>query len=383
MTRSQVLCVAFLLLAGAGRSAQDVPFLSLPPGYVAGKVPLGTSNYATALAPDPADENYVYVAGMFGGRARIVRLDLWNAQRTTVFTCPTSVTVSGFAVYNAGGTYAILVSDNQHDRLWELRDSSPMDGVFDAWYEFIRPILTNPGGDWTGSAVLILTTGSTRLHLPAKTALFQSEDGGTTQGEVLAVTGFDTRCVPPEKCLPSFQPPNGAYFSGFNYGGGIVLDSQGRLLVASSFYPATGKVWICEDLNQNGVIGAGESNILVARASNTTESAGLSALAIDSADRCYVSVGWGFGATVRTQIQRFKIPANPLRTTATVTTFATLRSPYVSAAVFNSPVRLFEPFVSNGAILVIVANDSFYGNLDYLLTVRPSGKTGVRAWRLY
>jgi len=375
MTRSIGVAVVFLALAAVSWAAQDVSFLSLPPGYVAGTVSLGTNNHAVALAPDPDDDNFIYVAGTFSAALRIVRLNLATAARTVVFNCPTTVTVAGFAVLN--GT-TIFVSDNwPHHRLFILRDNNPQNGRFNdpgECRQLIQPILTNPGG-WTGTAVLALRSGSTRLHLPPNTVLFQSEDDGTTLGEVLAVTNPTTS--------PAFQPPNAAYFSGFNYGGGLALDSKGRLVVASSFVPDTGKVWVCEDVNQNGVVGAGESNILVGRASKTTESAGLSALAIDSADRCYVSVGWGFGSTAHTDVQQFKMPADPLHTTMTATTFASLNSPYVSAAIFNSPTRSFDPFVVGAGTMVLAASDPSYGNLDYLLTVRPKSPTGARRWRLY
>jgi hypothetical protein len=257
-----------------------------------------------------------------------------------------------------------------------LRDNNPRDGDFNdpgECRELIRPILTNPGGDWTGSAVLALRSGSTRLHLPPNTVLFQSEDGGTTQAEVLAVTNPTTS--------PAFQPPNGAFFSGFNYGGGLALDSKGRLLVASSFVPDTGKVWVCEDLNQNGVIGPGEWNILFARASETTHSAGLTALVVDSADRGYISIGWADAA--HSDIQTFQIPLDPLHQKASLATFATLNSPYVSAAIFNSPTRSFDPFALSGATMVLLALDPFYGDINYLLTLRPSGPTGVARWRSY
>jgi len=375
MTRSIALCLAVFWIAAAARTAQDVSFLYLPPGYVAGKVPLGTGNYATALAADPDNDNFIYAAGMFAGANRIVHLDLRNGHRTSVFTCPTSVTVSGFAVLASD---TLFVSDADHDRLYVLRDDHPKDGDFDdpeEVRELIKPILTNPGGDWTGTAVMIVRSRSNRLHLPAGTVLFQSEDGGMTQSEVLAVMNTWTG--------PSYQPPGKAFFSGFNYGGGLAMDSVGRLLVASSFYPNTGKVWICDDLNGDAFIGAGEANILVRRASSTTETAGLSALAIDAADRCYVAVGWGFGSTAQTDIQTFSIPDDPLHRTAPVTTFASLGSPYVSATVFNSTSRSFAPGTANGAVMVLVACDPMWGNLDYLLTLRPAGPTGVRQWRLY
>jgi hypothetical protein len=374
MTRSIGVAVVFLALAAVSWAAQGVSFLSLPPGYVAGTVSLGTNNHAVALAPDPDDDNFIYVAGSFPTTRTIVRINLSTAARTTVFTCPTTVTIAGFAVLNAT---TIFVSDNwPHHRLFILRDNNPQNGRFNdpgECRELIRPILTNPGGDWTGSAVLALRSGSTRLRLPPNTVLFQSEDDGTTQAEVLAVINPTTN--------PAFQPPNAAYFSGFNYGGGLALDSKGRLVVASSFVPDTGKVWVCEDLNQNGVIGPGESNALFARASETTHPAGLSALAIDSADRGYVSIGWTDAA--HSDIQTFRIPLDPLHQKASLATFATLNSPYVSAMIFSSPTRSFDPFVVGTGTMVLAASDPSYGNLDYLLTVRPKSPTGARRWRLY
>jgi hypothetical protein len=375
MTRSVAVCVVLLLLAAPAGATQPVSFINYPPGYAAGIVPLGPGNFAVALAADPQNENFLYAAGNFSGVNRIVHLDLRSGARTSVFTCPTTVTVAGFAVLDA---HAIFISDNMHDRLYVLRDNNPRDGDFDdpgEARELITPILTNPGGDWTGSAVAIVRSASNRLHLPAGTVLFQSEDGGTTHGEVLAVVNPLTH--------PAYQPPANAFVSGFNYGGGLAFDSAGRLLVASSFYPSSGKVWICDDLNGNAFIGPGEANILVPRASATTQSVGLSALAVDAINRGYLAVGWGFGTTARSNIESFVVPADPLRGTARVATFASVNSPYVSALVLNSTTRLFAPWASNGATMVILASDPMYGNLDYLLTLKPLALAAVRRWRMY
>ncbi|KPL12078.1 hypothetical protein AMJ85_02095 [candidate division BRC1 bacterium SM23_51] len=375
MNRPAALCIAFLSLAVLAAHGQDVSFSSLPPGYVSGEVPLGTNNSASALAQDPDDDNFIYVAGMFGGEKGIIHLDLRDGAQTRVFACPTTVSVNGFAVLRAD---VIFISDNANDRLYVLRDDSPHDGDFDDPGEIralIEPILTHPTLGWTGVAVTIVRTAENRLGLPSDTVLFQSEDGGTTQSEVLAVITPLTS--------PTFQPPGGAFFSGFNYGGGLAIDSKGRLLVASSFYPETGKVWICDDVSGDGVIGESESNILLTRASATTEAAGLSALAIDAADNCYVCVGMGYGPTARSDIQTFAVPWDPLHTTATVRTFGALNSPYVTAMIFNTPSRFFAPYHPDGAILVLLASGPMWDNLDYLLTVQPAGPSGVRQWQLY
>jgi len=375
MIRSLAVCVVLLWLAAQAGAAQPVSFVKCPPGYVSGVVPLGPGNFAVALAADPQDENFVYAAGNFSGANRIVRLDLRSGARTSVFTCPTSVTIAGFAVLDA---HAIFVSDNLHDRLYVLRDNNPQDGDFDdpgEARELITPILTNPGGDWTGTAVAIVRSAPNRLHLPAGAVLFQSEDGGTTRGEVLAVVNPLTG--------PAYQPAGDAFVSGFNYGGGLAFDSAGRLLVASSFYPDSGKVWVCDDLSGNAFIGPSEANLLVPRASATTQTAGLSALAVDAADLAYVAVGWGFGASARSNVESFPVPANPLQGTARVTTFASLNSPYVSAIVFNSTTRFFSPGTANGATMVVLASDPMYGNLDYLLTLKPAFPLAARHWRMY
>jgi len=369
-----LVCFVFLLLPLSPK-AQEVSFTPRPLGYIAGKVHLGAGNYASALAADPEDDNHVYVAGMFEGVEKIVRLDLRDGAKTSVFAAPTTVSVNGFAV---ASRHLIFVSDNVNDHLLALVDDNPQDGDFNdpgEIRELLEPILTHPTWGWTGTRVCVVPDGPNRLGLPTGSVLFQSEDGETTQGEVLAVVNPLTS--------PSYQPPGGAYFSGFDYGGGIAIDSQGRLLVASSFYPDTGKVWICEDVSGDGTIGEGESNIIVERASDTTEWAGLSSLVLDADDRCYISVGWGFGSTANTEIRSFALPEDPLNTTATVATFATLNTPYVSAMVLTSREKTFKPYSPDGATLVIAAYDQFYGTLDYLLTLKPFGSLGVRRWTLY
>ncbi|MCX8037960.1 MAG: hypothetical protein N3D11_13100 [Candidatus Sumerlaeia bacterium] len=384
MARSHVLqglslrsfCVLLCFIPVAKGMALDISFTTHPPGYVAGRLPLGTGNSAHALARDPENENYIYAAGLFDGVARIVRINLWTAARTTVFVLPTSITVSGFAVLHSR---ALFISDAWHDKIFRLHDKNPPDGDFNdpgEVSELIQPIYRNPGGDWTGTTVFIIPSDNSRLTLKAGTVLFQSEDGGTTQGEVLAVANALT--------TPTYVPPYRRYFWGFNYGGGLGLDAQGRLLVASSFWPDTGKVWICEDLDGNREIGPGESNILVPRVHPTTEWAGLSALAVDSSGRVYSSVGWGFGNSAQTDIRTFTVPANPLQTTATVSTFATLNSPYLSAVIFNSTTRSFAPGAVNGAFMILLGFDPFYGDVDYLLTLRPDGPSlAVRRWSQY
>lgn len=375
MNRSVAVFVALLSLPAVSPRAQSVRFQEVPDGYQAGTVPLGSGNSASALAPDPSNENYLYVSGVFDGASRIVRLNLTDGNRTVVFNCPTSVTVSGLAVSSGDVLY---VSDNANDHLYVLQDYNPQDGDFDdpdELRELIEPILTHPTYGWTGSSILVVPPGSNRLGLAPGTVLFQSEDGETTQGEVLAVIDPLTS--------PTYQPAGGAYFSGFNFGGGLVTDSQGRLLVASSFYPESGKIWICEDLSGDAIIGDGESHVLVPRVSFTTDSVGLSALTIDENDQCYVCVGGGFAGSARTEIRRFDVAQDPLPTTATVTTFATLNSPYVSAAVFNTKTKSFRPFTLDGATVIIAASDPFFGNPDYLLTLRAQGSSGVRQWTLY
>jgi len=375
MNRSAAVFVVYFLFLVARAPAQDVHFLSVPRGYLDGKVSLGPGNSALALTPDPEDPNFVYAAGFFDGAPRIVRLNLTNEARTVVFNAPTTVAVNGLA---APAADLIYISDNWNDHLYVLQDHNPKDGDFDdpgELRELIEPILTHPTWGWTGSACLVVPSGANHLGLPAGTVLFQSEDGETTQGEVLAVVDPVTS--------PTFQPPGGAYFSGFNYGGGLAIDSQGRLLVASSFFPDPGKVWICEDTSGDGVIGDGESNVLVPQAVSTSDSVGLSGLTIDNADRGYVCVGKGFAGSALTEIRRFSIPADPLHSTTETVTFATLNSPYVSSLILNATAKSFEPNSLDGATMVISASDPFWGNPDYLLTLRAYGSLGVKQWMHY
>lgn len=356
--------------------AQSVSFLEVPEGYRASTLSLGVGNAAGALVEDPVDENFVYVAGMFDGATRIVHVDLRDGQWTAVYDAAATVSIGGFAVLAPD---VMFISDNMNDQLLILEDNNPQDGDFNDPGEvrdLIAPILTHPTFGWTGNAVRIVRSGNNQLGLPANTVLFQSEDGNTTEGEVLAVVDPTTS--------PSYQPDGGAFFSGFDYGGGLVIDSYGRLILASSSYPDTGKIWVCEDTSGDGVIDDGESSAALSRVSDTTEQAGLSTLAIDRSDRCYTTVGWGgFGAPAESEIRMFSVPENNPTSTSEATVFARLDSPFINAIVFSTLSRTFDPSANDGAMMVISATDGFYGNLDYLLIVRPFRQTGVKRWDLY
>jgi hypothetical protein len=372
---SVLLCVVVLVVGAASVvPAAGLRFIDPPNGYEIGFVNLGPGNSVTTLAVDPAGERHVYAAGMFGGRERIVRINLETSSRTMVFDCPSTVSVAGFAVLTSATIY---VSDNYHDHLLVLRDFNPRDGDFNDPGEardLIAPILTDPTFGWTGSAVQIVRAAPNRLGLSAGTVLFQSEDGGTTLGEVLAVKDPLTS--------PAYQPAGAAFFTGADYGGGIAIDAFGRLAVASSSYPELGRVWVCEDRSGNGAIEPGEARLL-ALDGVTSGASGLSTLAVDGVNRAYVTTALPTGGAPLSEIMAFYLPADPgASPRVEVARFGTLDSPYVSSIILTS-AKPFWPRARNGATMIIAGYVGFWEPSDRLVTVKPLPSLGVRKWNLY
>jgi len=381
MARSTVVAVLVFVLSAPSvlsppqSSAAELQFLQPPTGYSVGKVSLGEGNIAFALAPDPADARFIYAAGLFDFESRIVRLGLRTSSQTVVCNCPSTVSVGGFAVYT---TDTMFVSDSWNHQLLVLRDRNA-DGDFDDAGEIerlIEPILTDLPSGWTGNAVAIVWSAANRLGLPAGTVLFQSEDGGTTGGEVLAVVDPLTS--------PVYQPAGGAFFAGFNYGGGIAVDARGRLVVGSSFYPDPGKVWFGEDLSGDGAIGPDESSILVDDLAAGGTGKGLSGLAVGADNRAFACVNDTVSSQPVVRIQTLRIPWNFHRGLSPVETFGILNAGYVSSIIFNG-AKSFAPAAIDGATMVIAASGPppNYENYDYLLTLTPNGPLRVRQWQQY
>jgi hypothetical protein len=375
MSRSRLLwIVPWFAVVVSVVPAAELRFVSPPPGYDVGTVDLGAGNSAGALAVDRACERHVYAAGFFDGGEKIVRLDLETSTRTVILDCPASVSVAGFAVLTSA---TLFVSDNIHGRLLILRDHNPRDGDFNDPSEvndLIAPILVHPTFGWTGSSVQIVRSTPNRLGLPAGTVLFQSEDGGTTLGEVLAVVDPLT--------TPTYRPAGGAFFAGLDYGGGMVVDSMGRLAVASSSYPQLGTIWVCDDRSGNGAIEPSEG-LALNLDGVTSGSKGLSALALDRSGRAYVCTTLPSVGPARSALLAFYLPDDPSSATRTaVTQLGLLDSSYVSAVVLTSS-RPFWPGARDGATMVIAGYAGFWEPSDRLVTVRPAPSTGVGTWNLY
>lgn len=348
--------------------SQVLSFTSIPSGYTGDSIPLPRT-FAGALAADPNDDLTIYASiGSFLD-AELVRIDLASGAVTTVADGPFG-NLAGIAVLSA--TQLALVDNasapgGPPDRTILLAQDLNADRDFNdpgEIGELIEPILTGFFG-WSGAQARVVPTGNAS-GIPSGSVLIQTADGGG-EGDLLVVAD--------PLGTPDFRPTGGAFFTGFDFNGGLDFDSAGNLLVGAAnvidptFFVIVGNVLALEDVDQDESIGAGESNQVV---SGEQLPNGIFDLIIDAEDDVFVTSGG--------EVLTFPAPAAPLLETATPSLFVGTNSFFLTGLMINSKLRQFEPSSgSNGATLVI---GSGFGELN-LLSLRPEITASVENWELY
>jgi hypothetical protein len=303
-------------------AADQINFSSVPAGYTSGSIEVGAP-FAGALAASPSDPTKLYVAVGSYGNEQIVLLDTVAQTTTTVATGFSSI--GGIAVF-ANGDLAITENAGS-DTILRAQDANADGDFLDPGEvtQLIAPILAD-GGDFTGAQVVIAPP-SNAAAIPAGSLVVQTADGQTSS-ELLVVEN--------PLSAPAYRPSGGAFFSGFQFNGGMAFDTAGHVIMGESLFDfstftSSGRIYALVNLNSNEMIEPGESHILVDQSSLA---AGLSDLSVSAENDVYFTESSG-------SIRKFALPANLLSGTATPTTFATTNASYLSCCRFDEPTRTF------------------------------------------
>ena len=140
------LCLTLVLMSPSRQSAAGTLVIhSVPAGYTTGSIELGT-DYAGALAQDPADPNRLYATTGFFGAQSIIAVDIAGGTTATVATGFGSI--GGLAVFSNGD---LAITENfTSDTIFRAHDND-LDGKFlsaGEVTELIAPILAD--GNFSG-----------------------------------------------------------------------------------------------------------------------------------------------------------------------------------------------------------------------------------------
>lgn len=365
-SRSMILtALAASSLLASNAFSQTIGFTTVPGGFNASSIAL-PEGFAGGLGADPTDDRIVYASvGAFTDN-KLAKVDLESASSRIVAQGPFG-SIGGIAVLSA--TEMVLVDNSNaaggppDDTILIARDTNG-DGDFDdagEIEELIAPILTP--GNWTGVQARTVPPGDPS-GIPSGSVVIQTADGGG---------GSELLVVADPLVAPAYRPAASAYFSGFDFNGGFDFDSQGRLLMGTATGSFVGNVIALVNTNLDENIDPGEFHTIV---SGGGLPFGKSDLAIDAEDEVYCTSG-GF-------IDSFPIPADPLTGSATPANFAVTDSGFLSAILFNSKTRPFEPGVgAAGASLIASGFTGGFEQATNLLVLTPSQSLEVGEWNLY
>ncbi|NUP91316.1 MAG: hypothetical protein HUU36_00525 [Candidatus Omnitrophica bacterium] len=355
-----ILLVSVALSSGS--IGQSLEFIQVPDGFIPGSIQL-PGNFGGGIGVDPNNPDRVFVSTGSYLNNQLARIDLKTKSLDIVAEGPFG-NVAGIAVISA--TQLILIDNasapgGPPDKTILLASDLNLDGDYNdpsEIEELIPPILTGFFG-WSGAQAHVVPPGNPG-GLQSGSVLVQTADG-FGEGELLQIRN--------PLGLPAFFPPGAAFFSGLDYNGGFAFDQSGHLLVGSATvvdptsFLIAGRVYGVLDVNRDGVIGDGESNIVVDTGQLPS---GGSDLTIDGEDDVFLASGGS--------IYTFPAPADPLAEQANVAEFARTNSFFLSAAAINTRVRPFEPDSgTNGASLIIGGG---FGEKN-LLTLTPAGSADL------
>ncbi len=315
--RSLKLRAAALLATAAlplSYAQAQLTVLAPPPGYLVSSLELGQP-FGGSLAFHPADPDRFYASiGAFGA-VSILRADA-GTQTTATVAGPFG-NIGGLAVLANGD---LLITENYtSDTVLRARDLNTDGDFLDAgeMTELLAPIL-HDNVDFTGAQIAVAPSGGAS-GVPAGAAVVQTADGQTSS-ELLVVRD-------PATATPVYRPAGGAYFSGFQYNGGLAFTASGHLISGDSeFDPFTftskGRITALVNSNADEDIDPGESHVLVDQAALPS---GLTDLAVRNDGRVFFT---DFSGTVGS----FPLPSNLLAGSAAPAPFAQTNGVYLSTA---------------------------------------------------
>lgn len=346
--------------------ADHLTATSIPAGYTSSSLEIGVP-FGGAIAKDTVNANrlYVSVAEITYGPQKIVAVDASNGTTTTV--SPSLGTIGGMACLTNGDL--VFTENYTSDSIFRAHDGDADGDFLDPGEitQLISPILAD--GNFTGTWVAVAPGGGPSA-IPAGSVVVQTADGGTSS-ELLVIQNPATS--------PSYRPRGGAFYSGYQYNGGIAFDAAGDVVCGISQFnfsnfTSSGRIVGLVDTNADGVIGPGESNLLVGEADLT---AGLSDLAVSAEHRVFF--GENSGA-----IRTFTAPANLLSGSATPSVFANTNALYLSVLRFDAPQNSFAPNAgANSARLYVGGFASYPNAATNLLVIQPTATSAVSDWQLY
>lgn len=366
--RMASLCGAtlWLLACVPGAARAEFALTSLADGYSSRSLELGRP-FSGSIAQHPTNPDQIFVSAGFFGSVSILAVDLNSGTTSTVATGFGSI--GGMAFLNNGD---LAITENfSSASIFRARDGNADNDYLDAGEvtELIVPIL-NPGGSFSGAQVAVAPAGVPGLA--AGTLLVQTADG-TTNSEILAITNPGTS--------PAYAPPNAAYYSGFEYNGGLAFTPEGHVVAGISEFP-TGRVVRLVDGNSDGQIEPGEVD-QVAGAAQVTD--GIADLAV-TADRrvLYGGNASGFGAG-DAQVLSIALPAVPFQAAPNPTLFAQTTGAYVSAVRLADPAKVFTPGAAiNRTRLYLGGYNADFSQATNLVIVEPAAApSSVRDWDCY
>ncbi len=340
--------------------ADTLEITTLAPGYLAHSIELGVG-FGGAIAQHPADENILYASvGPYSMHSILeVQLDTGTTRTVT----PVVGNVGGLAVL-ANGDLAITDNDDfTSDTILRARDLNADGDWLDAGEitELIAPILTN--GSFTGAQLTVAPAGN-QAGIPAGSLLVQTADGGTNS-EILVIQNPESN--------PAYYPSGAAWFSGFNYNGGLAFTPEGHVVCGISEFPA-GRVAALVNTNADDNIDAGEFNDIVTTSQLTNS---ISDLGTTGDGKLITSEN---GGTIR----MFQLPDNLLAGTATGTVLAETNAGYVSSARVDFPARPFTRGAASPLATVYIGGFVTFPAATNLLAITPkTGPSSAAGWELF
>ncbi|MCX7020011.1 MAG: hypothetical protein WCK47_02520 [bacterium] len=358
---------AFIVLLSAPLCAEQMvvqpPY---PPGYVFRSLELGQP-YGGTMAQDSQAADRLYVAvGSFGNMSILA---INKSTGTTVTVAGPFGNIGGLASLSNGD---LAIAENfTSDTILRARDFNSDGDFLDTGEisELINPIMTD--GDFTG-AQMAVAPSSNASGIPGGALMLQSADGNTSS-ELLVI-------VNPESS-PSYRPPGGAYFAGFQYNGGFAFDNTGNVIIGESRfiwapYSLSGRIMALVNKNHDDIIGTGEWHTLV---DESRMPEGLADLAVSRENVVFFGDSSGV-------VKTFTLPSDLLTETAVPVPFLHTNAVYVSTVRFDQPAQTFTAGPTGQVSRLYAGGLSpLYAGFTNLIIVEPenTGMTSAQDWVSY